>query len=134
MRVRELHLRAELGEMPRLAAWVEAQAPGLGLGERQLYAIQLCLEEVVANLVLHARPAAGAGITVTVRIEEAPLRVTVEDDAEPFDQTAIAPAAPAETLEAAQPGGLGLSLVAAFTTARDYRSESGRNSLMLRFA
>lgn len=132
--MRELRLRAELGEMPRLVAWVEAEAAGLGLSERQHYAIQLCLEEVMANLVLHARPTAAEGVSVAVRIEEAPLRVTVEDDAEPFDPTDFAPAGLPDSLEAAQPGGLGLGLVTAFSTARDYRSESGRNRLVLRFA
>ncbi|MBS7791276.1 ATP-binding protein [Roseococcus sp. SDR] len=133
MMIREVQLSAEVAEMPRLAAWVEAEAPGLGLSDRQTYAIQLCLEEVVANLVMHARPAAGAGIAVTVRIEDAPLRVTVEDDAEPFDLTALAPAAPASSLEAAEAGGLGLGLVTAYTTAREYRSEGGLNRLTLAF-
>ena len=133
MTMRELQLSAEFAEMPRLAAWVEAAAPGLGLTERQLYAVQLCLEEVVANLVMHGQPVAGPGITVTVRIEDAPLCVTVEDDAQPFDLTARAPASAASSLDEAQPGGLGLGLVTAYTTARDYRSEGGRNRLVLRF-
>ncbi|WPB85564.1 ATP-binding protein [Sediminicoccus rosea] len=133
MTIRALHLRAELAEMPRLADWVAAQAPGLGLTERQLYAIQLCLEEVVANLVMHARPATARGISVTVRIEPAPLRVTVEDDALPFDLTVAAPAGPPPSLEAATPGGLGLGLVTAYTTAREYRAEAGRNRLVLHF-
>lgn len=134
MTLRELQLSADVAEMPRLAAWVEAQAPAFGLTGRQLYAVQLCIEEVVANLVLHARPATGEGIAVTVRIEDAPLRVTVEDDAEPFDLTAQAPGAAPASLEAAEAGGLGLGLVGAYTAARDYRSEGGRNRLVLRFA
>jgi serine/threonine-protein kinase RsbW len=134
MMMRELHFGADFAEMPRLAAWVEAEAPGFGMTERQLYAIQLCLEEVVANLVMHGRPAAGHGISVTVRIEAAPLRVTVEDDAIPFDLVDSAPAAPAPSLEAAEAGGLGLGLVNAFSTSRAYRSEDGRNRLVLAFA
>jgi anti-sigma regulatory factor (Ser/Thr protein kinase) len=131
---RELQLGADFADMARLAAWVEAEAPALGLGARQLYAIQLCLEEVVANLVMHARPARGDGISIAVRLEDAPLRVTVEDDAEPFDLTSHAPAIGPASLEAAEPGGLGLGLVTAYTTARDYRSEGGRNRLVLDFA
>ena len=134
MTIRALHLRAELEEMPRLADWVAAQAPGLGLTERQLYAIQLCLEEVVANLVMHARPATARGISITVRIEPAPLRVTVEDDALPFDPTAAPRAGLPDSLEAATPGGLGLGLVAAYASAREYHSEGGRNRLVLGFA
>lgn len=132
--MREIRLGADFAEMPRLTAWVEATASELGLTERQLYAVQLCLEEVVANLVMHGQPAAGPGIAITLRMEAAPLRVTVEDDAEPFDLTARAPARAAPSLEAAQPGGLGLGLVAAYTIARDYSSDGGRNRLVLTFA
>lgn len=133
MTLREVQLSADFAEMPRLAAWVDAEAPGLGLNERQLYAIQLCLEEVVANLVMHGRPADGPGIAITVRIEDAPLRVTVEDDAERFDPTQLAPATPPDSLDAAAPGGLGLGLVTSFSSSREYRSEGGRNRLVLGF-
>lgn len=129
--MRSLQLQADLAEMPRLAGWLAEQAAELGVAGRQLYAIELCLEEVVANLILHAQPAAGPGIALTVRIEDAPLRVTVEDDAIPFDLTANTPAAAPASLEAAQPGGLGLGLLAAYTTSREYRSAGGRNRLVL---
>lgn len=133
MTAREVQLAADLSEMSRLATWVEGEAAALGLDGRQLYAIQLCLEEVLANLILHARPATGPAIAVTVRIEDAPLRVTVEDDAVPFDLTELAPATAPDSLEAVEPGGLGLGLVTAFSTSRDYRSEGGRNRLVLGF-
>lgn len=127
------HLRADFDGMPRLAEWVAEQAPVFAMNERQLYAIQLCLEEVVANLVMHAKPAGGAGVAITVRIEGSPLRVTVEDDAEPFDLTEAAPARAAASLEEAMPGGLGLGLVQGFSSSRAYAREHGVNRLVLRF-
>jgi anti-sigma regulatory factor (Ser/Thr protein kinase) len=134
MTVREVRLAADVAEMPRLAAWVESEAAALSLDARRLYAIQLCLEEVVANLVMHGRPALGDAIAITVRIEDAPLRVTVEDDAEPFDLTELAPATLPDVLEAVEPGGLGLGLVTSFSSSREYRSEGGLNRLVLGFA
>lgn len=65
-------IAAGLQELPRLAAWAEASAPGFGLSERQIYAIQLCLEEVAINLVLHAQPASPHLIQVTVSLEGSP--------------------------------------------------------------
>ena len=127
-----LSLRAELSEIPRLAAWVEQVAAGLEA--RRLYAVQLCLEEVVANLALHARPAAGVEVSLTVTLETAPLRVTVDDDAIPFDPIQAASPAPATTLEAAVPGGLGLTLLRGFSTAQEYARVAGRNRLTLEFA
>jgi anti-sigma regulatory factor (Ser/Thr protein kinase) len=132
--MRSLQLQADLAEMPRLAAWVAEQAVELGLEGRQLYAIELCLEEVVANLVLHAQPSGAAPIAVTVRLETAPLRLVVEDDAIPFDPTAAKAPPRGHTLEEVGAGGLGLALVQSFSAWREYAREAGRNRLVLGFA
>jgi serine/threonine-protein kinase RsbW len=131
---RAIQLRADFEDLPRLAEWVEAQAPVFAMDARQLYAVQLCLEEVVANLVMHATPGAGPEVAITVRIEADPLRVTVEDDAIPFDPTLVAPAAVPASLEEVSPGGLGLTLVQGFSAWRDYVREAGRNRLVMGFA
>lgn len=132
--MRSLQLQADLAEMPRLTAWVAEQAAELALEARQLYAIELCLEEVVANLVLHAEPTGPAPIAVTVRLETAPLRLVVEDDAIPFDPTAAAAPPRAQTLQDVGAGGLGLTLVKSFSAWREYGREGGRNRLVLGFA
>ena len=129
-----LTLRAELDGLPRLAAWVERLAPPLGLDARRLHAVQLCLEEVVANLAMHARPEHGEAVSVTVSIEADPLRVTVEDDSLPFDSTAMPAPAGFTTLAEAPIGGLGLALVRSFSARQDYARVAGRNRLTLGFA
>jgi len=126
-------LAAEFGELPKLAAWVEAQAASFGLDARELYAMQLCLEEVAVNLVLHGRAETGAAVRFTVALEDAPLRVTVEDDGVAFDPTLALAAMPAPTLETVPEGGLGLKLVNGFTSRRDYARIAGRNRLTLVF-
>ena len=128
-----LSLGAELDGLPRLAAWVERLAPSLGLDARRLHAVQLCLEEVVANLAMHASPEHGETVSVTVSIEADPLRVMVDDDALPFDTTAMPDPAGFTTLEEAQIGGLGLTLVRSFSATQDYARIAGRNRLTLGF-
>lgn len=132
--MRTLQLKADLAEMPRLAAWVAGQAAELGLQARQLYAVELCLEEVVANLVMHGRPSGTAPIAITVRLETGPLRLTVEDDAIPFDPTAPVDLPQPQSLEEVSPGGLGLALVQSFSAWRDYMRAAGRNRLVIGFA
>lgn len=124
-------LTAEFEELPKLVAWVEALA---GPDARQRYAIQLCLEEVAVNLVMHGRPVGGDAVRFTVTLEAQPLRVTVEDDGVAFDPTQVPPQAAPTTLETASAGGLGLRLLNGFATQRDYERESGRNRLVLSFA
>lgn len=126
-----LTLTAELKELPRLAAWVAALP---GLDARQIYAIQLCLEEVAMNLVLHGRQAAGDPVRFTVTLEMQPLRVTIEDDGAAFDPTQFTAQAINPTLETAGAGGRGLRLLAGFTRQRDYARLAGRNRLVLSFA
>jgi len=131
--LQSITLTAEFDELPKLAAWVEAQAPQFALDARQLYAIQLCVEEVAANLVMHARRAGQGAAHFTVALEADPLRVTVEDDGPAFDPTkAPLPKGPA-TLESVGSGGLGLELVSGFASLRDYARVAGKNRLTLGF-
>ena len=124
-------LRAQLEELPRLAAWV--QALPFGLDAKRIHAVQLCVEEVVANLIMHAKPAGGPYVSVTVTIEAEPLRVMVEDDAIPFDSTAQPGPAPLTILETAEIGGLGLTLLRGFSTTQNYARVGEQNRLTLGF-
>jgi len=47
-----LELRSDLAELKRLAGWIEAQAQQ-ELSADTSFAIQLCLEEAVANIIMH---------------------------------------------------------------------------------
>ena len=124
---RQIALNADFTELPRLAAWTEAALAELRPDDRTAYALQLCIEELVANVVLHGRRAAGP-ITITLRLEMAPLRLTIEDDAQGFDPTATT-MPDAETV-----GGRGLLLVRRFCREWRYARRDGRNVLELVFS
>ena len=47
-----LELRSDLAELKRLAGWIKAQAQQ-ELSADTSFAIQLCLEEAVANIIMH---------------------------------------------------------------------------------
>lgn len=86
------------------------------------------------NLVLRAQPASPHPIRVTVSLEGSPLRLTVEDDGPTRDPTLREPARPADSVETAAIGGLGLKLMESFATSRDYARVGERNRLTLCFA
>ena len=123
-------LTAEFDELPRLSAWVQEL---VGLNARQSYAIQLCLEEVAVNLVMHGRPAGGDAVRFMVTLESQPLRVMVEDDGVAFDPTEVPAQALSPTLETASAGGLGLKLLNGFAKQRAYERIAGKNRLILSF-
>jgi anti-sigma regulatory factor (Ser/Thr protein kinase) len=122
-------------EMARLSDWLDEQEQVLPIPNGLVYAVRLCLEEAVANLISHT-PATSEGpdITVDLAWQGDVLIAAIEDHGPPFDpRTAPAPARPA-SLDDATPGGLGIMLMLSFATDIEYDTVPGRNRLTLRFA
>lgn len=120
-----------------LGGWVDEVAAALRLGTAAEYALRLCLEEAVANLVMHgaAPPERDAGsITLSVCADEQALRVAIEDACTAFDPLAVAtPENPQHPLDA-RVGGLGIHLMRRFSNDLHYESEDRTNRLSLTIA
>src|SRR2546421_3509585 len=60
-----LELHGDLSELRRLAEWINARAPHV-ISTDTLFAVQLSLEEAVANIIMHVRPfSVGVMLAVT---------------------------------------------------------------------
>lgn len=125
------------------AGWIDGLAAEQGFPEDLTFGIQLCVEELLANVVRHggggwpgaAEPPSGEAITMSLAVSTAEdaVTVTVEDNGKPFD-TAAAPAKPVTTpLEEAMPGGLGIQLIKKFSHELTYDREGGLNRTTLKF-
>jgi serine/threonine-protein kinase RsbW len=130
-----LEMRNELAEMSRLAPFVEDYASCTGLSSRINFAIQLCLEEAVANIVRHGVAAGKASrIVVALHRNQTGVRLYVEDDGGPFDPTLVPrPIAP-KSLEDARIGGFGVHLMREFSNEMHYERTAGKNRLCLTFS
>jgi hypothetical protein len=53
----QLVLRNELAELRRLAHWIDDWT-GDGMSHEAAFAVQVCLEEVVANIIMHGSTSA----------------------------------------------------------------------------
>jgi anti-sigma regulatory factor (Ser/Thr protein kinase) len=120
----------------RLGGWVDTVVAALALSAKPEYALRLCLEEAVANLVMHGVPAADADGSVDVvalGLDATPdtLCVTVEDDCTPFDPLQVGEPDRPATLEEAKIGGLGVHLMRHYARALEYGRVNGRNRLTL---
>ena len=96
----------------RVGAWVDELAILLNLSHRTEYALRLCLEEVVTNLVTHARPVPGVdGEKVGLRMVAEPdqLCVTLQDQCEEYNP--LQSAEQEAPHDASGQGGLGIGLV-----------------------
>ncbi len=127
-----LVIQADMAGMVRLADWVDEL--GATLPPARLFALRLCTEELVANVMMHGRPAPGAdAVAVRISLLSAPeaLYLRVEDDGLAFDPTTVAAPAPPGSLEQAQIGGVGLVLVRRFSTSLRYERAEAVNRLDL---
>jgi serine/threonine-protein kinase RsbW len=132
-----LELDSQLSELIRVQAWVDELADWQGLGEDTRYAIQLCLEEALANVVLHGyRSEPGHPIVIRYWLSDGILYFAIEDEASPsFAPNQLAPSnsATRPNLESIEPGGNGLRLLHKFAGSLSYEKLSRGNRLTIGF-
>ena len=127
-------LRNDVAELQRLAGWLERLAQQ-GMSSDVSFAVQLCLEEAVANIIMYGA-ARGDRLEIAVELERngGTLVARIEDNGRQFDPTRAPPPAVAASLEQAKVGDLGIHLMRSFASGMDYERRDGRNRLTLRFA
>lgn len=131
-----LVLDSRLAELSRAQLWAEALAQRLGLSDKTRYAILLCLEEALANIVLHGyRGEAGHPIFLRNRLEPGVLFVAIEDEAPAFAPADdAAPGRELASLETLTPGGYGIQLLRHFADSMVYERLSKGNRLTMSFS
>jgi serine/threonine-protein kinase RsbW len=135
-----LVVQAELGELSRVWDWADALGETLGVSRSTLFAIHLCFEEALSNIVQYAfasgLDADGRNMAVRLtlkRVDDA-IIVTIDDHGVAFDPLGVAaPAVPA-TISEAPIGGRGIHLMRQFTRHLAYERQDGMNHLILHFA
>ena len=128
-----LELRSDLAELKRLAGWIKAQAQQ-ELSADTSFAIQLCLEEAVANIIMHGGAKADR-LKIAIELERnaGTLVASIEDSGREFDPTQFPSPSVAKSLEEAKVGDLGIHLMHSFASDMHYERRDGRNRLTLRF-
>jgi serine/threonine-protein kinase RsbW len=132
-----LELDSRLEELSRVRSWVDAVADWHGVAANTRFAIQLCMEEALANVVLHGYGSEpGHPIAIGSFVSGDALLFTIEDSAPPFapDQ----PGQPPDTiqpasLESMEPGGNGLRLLHHFAASVSYERLAQGNRLTVGF-
>ncbi|MGA3335281.1 MAG: ATP-binding protein [Terracidiphilus sp.] len=133
-----LSLQSELDELARLWPWVEALAAEYAVPADTRFAIHLCLEEALSNVVRHGY---GGQPNHSITVECAPagthqLVFTIEDQAPPFDPLASSAAeeTPApSSIDQLRPGGQGIRLLRKFAGSLAYERLTGGNRLTIGF-
>jgi serine/threonine-protein kinase RsbW len=128
LKANRLELRGDLSELRRLGEWTKALAP-------QVFAVELCLEEAVANIIMHGGPKDDR-LEIAIELEDdgGTLIARIEDTGCEFDPTQFPPLSVAKSLQEAKVGDYGIHLMRCFASGMHYERQKGRNRLTLRFA
>jgi len=99
-----------------------------------VFALQFCLEEAVANVMMHGG-ATDDPLEITVELEREgeTLVARIEDNGLRFDPTKAPPPPALVSLKDAKVGNLGIHLMRSFANEIDYECRDDRNRLTLRF-
>jgi anti-sigma regulatory factor (Ser/Thr protein kinase) len=127
-------LQATLAQLPALEQWVTRLAAEYQLPPALVHRIDLCLSEVVSNLIDYGYPNGDVG-KVSIFFWRLPEQIVVriDDDGAPFDPTAYVPSNLPNSLEDASIGGRGIRLVRHFADELHHLRADSANQLTLVF-
>ena len=130
-----LNLRSRMSELAQVLPWIERLASRHMISASTQFPINLCLEEVLSNIIRHGysgKPDHSIVIQFASPREDYFVFV-VEDDAPPFNPV-DSPKLPAwSSLEERQIGGQGIRLRRRFADELEYQAASTGNRLSICF-
>ncbi len=123
----------DIREVAAPLAWLDDILRPLDLSEDQSYALRLCAEELLANVVLHNRDRAPLNVRLTLEAKPDRLALTIEDNGAFFDIVNAPAKQVDQPIDRVQPGGLGVGLVKRFASALKYERTEDGNRVVLEF-
>jgi anti-sigma B factor antagonist len=130
----ELVVDRTMSGVRRAGAWVDELAILLNLSGETEYALRLCLEEAITNIVNHATPETEAEqdtVALHMLADASKLRVTVTDHCGAFNPLATPLPAPHEPAPEGE-GGLGITLLRRHADQVSWERDGTTNRLSIR--
>ena len=129
-------LPAELSAMDRVPPWIEHRVREHNIDERMHFAVRLCLEEAVSNIIRHGSVGEHAVSAVAItcyRLQSGDLIFTVEDDGPHFNPLTVPPSPLVDEEGEIPVGGRGLRLLRGFADSLAYEATPSGNRLTIGF-
>jgi anti-sigma regulatory factor (Ser/Thr protein kinase) len=121
----------DLADVGAAISWASAITAAAGVPPDVRFSIELCLEEALANLIMHGRPTAdGKQIVLAVDLQPDGVRVEIGDACEAFDVTEKV-SGPDD--DGRRDGGRGIGLLKSFAANMAYETKGRTNTLTLWF-
>lgn len=129
----QLVVTNDAAELERINQLVDQFGRDNQLHVEETYAIYLCLEELVTNIINYAWPDGGAHeIVVRLRADAESIHIDLEDDGIAFDPTKVPEPDTNKPAHERQIGGLGIHLVRQTVNSMFYQRVDERNILLLK--
>jgi anti-sigma regulatory factor (Ser/Thr protein kinase) len=130
-----MRIRNDSSELDKLTRWIIETCDAARLSKKTAFAVQLCLDEAVANILEHGKGSARASaIAADLARSDSEVVLDIEDDGGPFDPNQVAPPQVPDAVESASVGGRGIHLIRQFSSRMEYARTGGCNKLRLTFA
>ncbi len=132
-----------IDDISAAAQWVDTIAADQQLPEQLVFALQICLEELLTNIVRHgvaessgdlshvAMPPVNVEITISTSAQG--VNMIIEDDGKPFDVVNAPAHRIDQPLNEVQPGGLGIQLIKNFASSIAYERAGLGNRVVVEF-
>jgi serine/threonine-protein kinase RsbW len=132
-----------IDDISAAAQWVGTIAAEQKFPEQLVFALQICLEELLTNVVRHGGATSSGSLS---EVPTPPLKVeisisagargvsmTIEDDGKPFDVVNAPAHRIDQPLDEVQPGGLGIQLIRNFASSIAYEQAGLGNRVIVEF-
>ena len=132
-----------IDDISAAAHWVNTIAADQKFPEQLVFALQICLEELLTNVVRHGgakssgdlsevmKPPVNVEITISTSAQG--VSMTIEDDGKPFDVVNAPAHRIDQPLDEVQPGGLGIQLIRNFASSIAYEQAGLGNRIVVEF-
>ena len=121
-----------LDELPRMSQWLHDGAASLGLEESAAFALDVCANEVVTNIISYAyHDQLRHDIALELQGAGNGVRLVIRDDGKPFNLLDAPEHKAPGTIEEAGIGGLGILLIRRMMSRCSYERADGFNVLYL---
>jgi len=128
-------LESQLSELIRVSPWIEALATRYAIPENVVFAMNLCLEEALSNVIRHGHRGQGGSLTIQLAVpHEGQFVLIVDDDAPRFNPLEQEPPPAYSPEDSTQIGGQGIRLIRGFSDSLEYSATPTGNQLRIGFS
>lgn len=116
-----------LASADEASAWARGLGEQFALPEERIAAIDLCIVELIGNIVEHSYRGRPGEIQLELALGHGAAILKITDDGPAFDPLSVPPPAVPTSLDEAKIGGYGIHLVRSSANACEYERRQARN-------